>query len=83
MERHPRIGWLLLALAGAQAYGDGRWRGDVRTGARGGRLHAEEGGRSDAKSGASGGMSDTDDKYGVSHDGSAGTGGSRHAERER
>lgn len=29
-ERHPRIGWLLLALAGAQAYGEGR----RRTGAR-------------------------------------------------
>jgi len=28
LARHPRIGWLLLALAGAQAHGEG-WRGGV------------------------------------------------------
>jgi hypothetical protein len=29
LARHPRIGWLLLALAGAQAHGEG-WRGGIR-----------------------------------------------------
>jgi len=30
LERHPRIGWLLLALAGSQAYEESRWRGRAR-----------------------------------------------------
>ncbi len=29
LARHPRIGWLLLALAGAQAHGED-WRGGIR-----------------------------------------------------